>query len=131
MSPRPTLVVAILLASAIGALAASPAGEADPFAVEVPADAPPDHASPSVCAVILGRQYDAVSDGKASGDKAALAAGFDAFRAESIRLNDGQVGADQMIGSSIAFYDELTPEQLSAATQMCLAAVGQTFTVDE
>lgn len=104
--------------------------EADESAGEAAetADTPPDHASPSVCVVILGLMRQAVLDGSATGDEGLLRYGSEAFREKADELNDGD--AQQMIGSTVAFYDMLTPKQLSRTADLCLSAVDEDFAED-
>ena len=125
------LISVFLFAVAGAAFAQTAPDEAEPeFAI--PADTPPDHASPSVCIVILGRlQYEA-SEGRATVDAARLEAAAKTFRKKALALYDGdETALDQMVGSSVSFYDELTVPELTEAADLCLAAEGQTFTTDE
>jgi uncharacterized protein len=108
--------------------AASDDGEVDESDDAETEDTPPGHASPSVCVVILGLMREAVLEGRASGDEGVLRSGSKTFRRKADALNEGN--AQQMIGSTVAFYDGLTPKQLSRATDLCLSAVDEDFTED-
>jgi hypothetical protein len=94
-------------------------------------DTPPDHASPSVCVVILGLMRQAIAEGKATGDAEAMAAASETFREKAVALNEGEDGAAQMIGSSVSFYDELTPAELSTSADLCIDAEDEEFSADE
>lgn len=85
----------------------------------------------SSCVVVLGLLKIAIEEGRAQGDAAALeAAGVD-YRARLKALMGNDDEANQLIGSSVAFFDELTVAQLRSSADLCLAARDRTFTVDE
>lgn len=112
------LPAALLVAAAI--LPGEAAAEGDTL---------PDHASPSVCVVIinLALQASVVPGEKVAAYRAAEAG----YRQHSIKLNEGKNGSDQMIGSSVSFYDELGNDDLRKGAEMCLAAASQTFSADD
>lgn len=130
---RVHLPALMMLLACGGALAASPKTADEPTKPHAAsADTPPDHASPSVCVVILGLQQQAVKEGRATGDIDALASAYENFRSKAAVIYDGNADqADQKIRSRVPLYDELTPEQLSRAAGMCLAAVGEEFSSDK
>ena len=90
-------------------------------------DAPPDRPTLVVCTTILGTMSNAIREGRAKGDLAAVLEGYAAYGRRAAEAM-GDVGSRQAIGSSYAFYDSLTPAQLAAASEMCLAAVDADFT---
>jgi len=116
----------LLLAMAVAACA-PPAGLA---AVALDGDAPPDRPTLVVCTTILGTMSNAIREGRATGDHAAVLAGYAAYGRMAAEVM-GEEGSRQAIGSSYAFYDSLTPAQLSAASDMCLAAVDRDFSEDD
>ncbi|CAN7221569.1 hypothetical protein [Brevundimonas sp. LjRoot202] len=116
----------LLLALAVAACA-PPAGLA---AVAPDGDAPPDRPTLVVCTTILGTMSNAIREGRATGDHAAVRAGYAAYGRMAAKVM-GDEGSRQAIGSSYAFYDSLTPAQLSAASDMCLAAVDRDFSEDD
>ena len=63
-------------------------------------------------------------------DHAAVLAGYAAYGRKAADAM-GDVDSRQAIGSSYAFYDSLTPAQLSAASEMCLKAVDGDFAEDD
>lgn len=93
-------------------------------------DAPPDRPTLVVCTTILGTMSNAIREGRAAGDHAAVLAGYAAYGRKAAAVM-GEVESRQAIGSSYAFYDSLTPAQLSAASDMCLAAVDGEFSEDD
>ena len=114
----------------LACLAASCARPADPWAVAVDGDAPPQRPTLVVCTTILGTMSNAIREGRAEGDHAAVLAGYAAYGRMAAEAM-GDVDSRQAVGSSYAFYDSLTPAQLSAASEMCLAAVDGEFTEDD
>ncbi len=102
------------------------ASDADSAAVAPDGDTPPDHPTLVVCATILGTMSNAILEGRATGDRAAIQAAYDAYRRKAAAVM-GDDGSRQAIGSSYAFYDSLTPAQLTAASAMCIAAVDADF----
>lgn len=123
--PRASSVLGAILAPTILAL-----GLSAPFARSVHAEeALPDHASPSVCVVLIGLALQAgVIDEE---DEADYRSASDNYRTISARLNGGKEGADQMIGSTVNFYSGLSEDQLSEGADMCLEARDNRFTEDE
>lgn len=93
-------------------------------------DTPPDHPTLVICATILGTMSNAILQGRATGDRAAIQAAYDAYRRKAAAVM-GEDGSRQAIGSSYAFYDSLTPAQLTAASAMCIAAVDRDFKEDD
>ncbi|CAN5329541.1 hypothetical protein BH10PSE1_BH10PSE1_01860 [soil metagenome] len=85
----------------------------------------------SSCIVVLGLLEVAIKEGRAPGDAAALEAAGVEYRAKlkAVMPNDDE--ANQMVGSSVAFFDELTVEQLKASVDLCLAAKDRTFTAEQ
>lgn len=123
---------AIAAALALTASAACAAQE-PPAALTMAApdgDAPPDRPTLVVCATILGTMSNAIREGRTTGDHAAVLAGHAAYGRKAAEVM-GDVGSRQAIGSSYAFYDSLTPAQLSAASEMCLKAVDGPFAEDD
>lgn len=123
---RGAMAAGLLLALALAACA-RPAGLS---AVAADGDAPPERPTLVVCATILGTMSNAIREGRARGDHAAVLAGYAAY-GQMAASAMGDVGSRQAIGSSYAFYDSLTPAQLSAASDMCLAAVDGDFGEDD
>ena len=113
----------LLLALAVAACA-PPAGLS---AIAPDGDAPPQRPTLVVCTTILGTMGNAIREGRAKGDLAAVLEGYAAYGRRAAEAM-GDVGSRQAIGSSYAFYDSLTPAQLAAASEMCLAAVDADFT---
>lgn len=93
-------------------------------------DTPPDHPTLVVCATILGTMSNAILEGRATGDRTAIQAAYRAYGRRAAEVM-GAVESRQAIGSSYAFYDSLTPAQLSTASEMCLAAVDRPVTEDD
>jgi len=128
---RPGLAVAAALTLTAAACAAQepPAAPAGPV-VAADGDTPPDRPTLVVCTTILGTMSNAMLEGRATGDRAAVLAGYAAYgRKAAAALGD--VESRQAIGSSYAFYDSLTPGQLAAAADMCLRAVDRDFAEDD
>ena len=96
------------------------------MAVAPDGDAPPERPTLVVCATILGTLANAIREGRAAGDAAAVEAGYAAYGRKAAEAM-GDVGSRQAIGSSYAFYDSLTPGQLERAADMCLDAVDREF----
>lgn len=110
-----------LLALFLASLLSSP--------VSAEEDQLPDHASPSACVVIIGL---ALENGAIDADdeedyKTAAAT----FRAKSEELNGGKDAANQMIGSTVAFFDGLSRSELEEGADMCLSAEDDNFEADE
>jgi len=93
-------------------------------------DTPPERPTLVVCAVILGTMSNAMLEGRAGGDRAAVLEGYAAYGRKAAAAM-GDVGSRQAIGSSYAFYDSLTPAQLTAASDMCLKAVDRDFAEED
>ncbi|PYB76948.1 MULTISPECIES: hypothetical protein [Rhizobium] len=92
-------------------------------------DTLPDHASPSICVVIIGL---ALENGAIdAADEEDYKAAAETFREKSAELNGGKDGANQMIGSSVAFYDALSKADLEKGADMCLSAEDESFDADE
>lgn len=89
----------------------------------------PDHASPSVCVVLIGLALQAGVIDEA--DEANYRSASDRYRKMSARLNGSKDAADQMIGSTVNFYAGLGEDELSEGADMCLESVDDRFTVDE
>jgi hypothetical protein len=85
----------------------------------------------SSCIVVLDLLEAAVKEGRAQGDATALEAAGVEFRAKmkAVMRNDDE--SNQMIGSSVAFFDELTAEQLKVSVDRCLAVKDRVFTADD
>ena len=133
MNPRVAAIGAALALAALAACATQepPAGSPAARTMVAPdGDAPPDRPTLVVCATILGTMSNAIREGRATGDHAAVLAGHAAYGRKAAEAM-GDVGSRQAIGSSYAFYDSLTPAQLSAASEMCLKAVDEPFAEDD
>lgn len=133
MNRRGTAIAAALALTASAACAAqeppvSPAAARTGVAPD--GDAPPERPTLVVCTTILGTMSNAIREGRAAGDHAAVLAGYAAYGRKAAEAM-GDVESRQAIGSSYAFYDSLTPAQLSAASDMCLAAVDGEFSEDD
>lgn len=79
----------------------------------------------SSCIVVIDLFQQAIKDGKAqgvagAGDLASLAAADTEFRARLKAAMPVESEQQQLIGSSVAFFDELTPAQLKASVDLCL-----------
>ena len=120
------LAAGLLLALAVGACAPT----AGLSAVAPDGDTPPQRPTLVVCTTILGTMSNAIREGRAEGDHAAVLAGYAAYGRKAADAM-GDVDSRQAIGSSYAFYDSLTPAQLSAASEMCLKAVDGDFAEDD
>lgn len=119
-----------LTASAACAAQQSPVPAAAAAMTAPDGDAPPERPTLVVCATILGTMSNAILEGRVTGDRAAVLEGYAAYgRKAAAALGD--VESRQAIGSSYAFYDSLTPAQLTAASAMCLQAVDRTFGEDD
>ncbi len=89
----------------------------------------PDHASPSICVVLIGLALQAgVID---ADEEADYREASDTYRSLSARINGSKEAADQMIGSSVNMYAELNKDDLTKGADMCLEASGERFTEDE
>ena len=99
-------------------------------AVAPDGDTPPQRPTLVVCTTILGTMSNAIREGRAKGDHAAVLEGYAAYGRMAAEVM-GDEGSRQAIGSSYAFYDSLTPAQLAAASDMCLAAVDGEFSEDD
>lgn len=133
MNRRGPAIAAALALTASAACAAQEPPASRPVARTVVApdgDAPPDRPTLVVCTTILGTMSNAIREGRAAGDHAAVLAGYAAYGRMAADAM-GDVDSRQAIGSSYAFYDSLTLAQLSAASDMCLAAVDGAFTEDD
>lgn len=79
------------------------------------------------CEVVLGQAEQAIDTGTATLDKAAVQAARAKYQAQ---LEAGYPNAEeraQLVGSTAAFHDQLTPEALKASAEVCLAAQDQTL----
>ena len=123
---RQRAAAGLLLALALAACA--PVAGAQSVAAD--GDVPPERPTLVVCATILGTMSNAIRAGRAQGDAAAVLAGYADYGRMAAGVM-GDEGSRQAIGSSYAFYDSLTPAQLSAASDMCLAAVDGEFGEDD
>lgn len=123
---RGRAATALLLVLTVAACA-PPAGLS---AIAADGDARPERPTLVVCATILGTMSNAIREGRAKGDPATVQAGYAAYGRMAAEVM-GDVGSRQAIGSSYAFYDSLTPAQLSASSDMCLAAVDRDFGEDD
>ena len=133
MNRRAPAIAAALALTASAACAAQEPPAAPPTARSVVApdgDTPPDRPTLVVCTTILGTMSNAIREGRATGDHAAVLAGYAAYGRKAADAM-GDVESRQAIGSSYAFYDSLTPAQLSAASEMCLKAVDGDFAEDD
>lgn len=135
MSRRGLAVAAALMLTRPAACAAqeppaAPAPMAAPDRAAPDGDTPPDHPTLVVCTTILGTMSNALLEGRATGDRAAVLAGYAAYGRKAAEAM-GDVESRQAIGSSYAFYDSLTPGQLAAAADMCLKAVDRPFGEDD
>jgi hypothetical protein len=94
-------------------------------------DQPVTRATLSSCIVVLGLLEQAVKHGRTTADLAVLEAAGRDYRTKMKAVMPDDDESGQMIGSSVAFFDELTPAQLKASVDVCLAAKDQTFTADD
>lgn len=119
--PAPAAALALaLLVPALAGLGGQPARAEEGL---------PDHASPSVCVVLIGLALQAgVIDEE---DEADYRSASDRYRKISARLNGSKEAADQMIGSTVNFYAGLGEDDLSEGADMCLESVDDRFTEDE
>ncbi|CAN5128077.1 hypothetical protein BH10PSE2_BH10PSE2_11390 [soil metagenome] len=85
-------------------------------------DQPINAPSWSSCIVVMNVLADAIDKGRTTGDRAALNALNTEFHAKmkAAMPNDDESG--QLIGSSTAFFDDLTPDQLKASVALCRAS---------
>jgi hypothetical protein len=127
---RGLAVAAALMLTAPAACAAQQPPAAPPPTAAPDGDTPPDHPTLVVCTTILGTMSNAILEGRATGDRAAVLAGYAAYGRKAADAM-GDVESRQAIGSSYAFYDSLTPNQLTAAADMCLKAVDRDFAEDD
>jgi hypothetical protein len=127
---RGLAVAAALMLTAPAACAAQQPPPVPPPAAAPDGDTPPDHPTLVVCTTILGTLSNAILEGRATGDRAAVLAGYAAYGRKAADAM-GDVESRQAIGSSYAFYDSLTPNQLTAAAEMCLKAVDRDFAEDD
>lgn len=130
MNRRGLAVAAALMLTAPAACAAQQPPAAPPPTAAPDGDTPPDHPTLVVCTTILGTTSNAMLEGRATGDRAAVLAGYAAYGRKAADAL-GEVESRQAIGSSYAFYDSLTPDQLTAAADMCLKAVDRDFAEDD
>ena len=126
MNRRGAALAAVLAVAAC----AAPEPPARPTSAAPDGDTPPERPTLVVCATILGTMSNAIREGRATGDHAAVLAGYAAYGRKAAEVM-GDEGSRQAVGSSYAFYDSLTPAQLSAASDMCLAAVDREFAEDD
>jgi len=126
MNRRGAALAAVLAVAAC----AAPEPPARPTSAAPDGDTPPERPTLVVCATILGTMSNAIREGRATGDHAAVLAGYAAYGRKAAEVM-GDEGSRQAVGSSYAFYDSLTPTQLSAASDMCLAAVDREFAEDD
>lgn len=111
-------------------LTASCAPAPGPWAVAADGDAPPRRPTLVVCTTILGTMSNAIREGRVRGDHAAVLEGYAVYGRKAAAVL-GEVDSRQAVGSSYAFYDSLTPAQLSAASDMCLEAVDREFAAED
>lgn len=89
----------------------------------------PDHASPSLCVVLIGLAGQAGVI--ASEDEQDYKDASETFREKSVELNGGKTESDQMIGSSVNPLMGLGKKDLARGAEMCLEAVDEDFDSDE
>jgi hypothetical protein len=130
VSRRGLAVAAALMLTGPAACAAQEPPAAPPRVTAPDGDTPPDHPTLVVCATILGTMSNAILEGRATGDRTAIRAAYEAYGRKAAEAM-GEVESRQAIGSSYAFYDSLTPDQLAAAAEMCLKAVDRDFPEDD
>ena len=126
----PLLAAAVLLTGPAACAAQEPQAAPAAVAAAPDGDTPPERPTLVVCATILGTMSNAMLEGRASGDRAAVLEGYAAYGRKAAQVM-GDVGSRQAIGSSYAFYDSLTPGQLTAASEMCLKAVDREFAEED
>lgn len=85
-------------------------------------DQPINHPSWSSCLAVNEHLDAAIEQGRAQGDRAALAAAKAAFQAGLKRALPDEGAAEQMMASTLPFFDELTPDQLKASVALCNAS---------
>ena len=118
------------IAAALALTASAACAAQEPPAAALDGDTPPERPTLVVCTTILGTMSNAIREDRAEGDHAAVLAGYAAYGRKAADAM-GDVDSRQAIGSSYAFYDSLTPAQLSAASDMCLKAVDGDFAEDD
>ena len=124
------LATATILTGAAACATQAPEVAAQTLAAAADGDTPPDRPNLVVCAAVLGTMSNAMLEGRASGDRAAVLQGYAAYGRKAAEAMGGE-SSRQAIGSSYAFYDSLTPGQLAAAADMCLKAVDRDFAEDD
>ncbi|MBX7249314.1 MAG: hypothetical protein K1X35_09780 [Caulobacteraceae bacterium] len=121
MTNRFQIATAVLAATTILA-ACKPASEpaASPAVAAAPAAAAAAEDGPMECLAYIDLLRAAVKEGKASGDEAALKAASDAARAEAGKGMTADEVA-QYYASSVAVFDDLSPEDLKRKAEACIA----------
>ena len=85
-------------------------------------DQPINHPSWSSCLAVSEHLDAAIAQGRAQGDRAALAAAQNTFQAGLKRALPDEGASEQMMASTLPFFDELTPDQLKASVALCNAS---------
>jgi hypothetical protein len=106
--------------------AAGPPAEAD-----IPNyDQPLTTASMAGCIVVLQLADRAIGAGTLQADRPAIVAAKAKYQAKlEAAFNEDERA--QLVGSTVAFYDQLTPAQLKSSVDVCLAAQDQTFSAED
>jgi hypothetical protein len=130
---------ALALAACQPAANAKKPGPAAPAAaaVQAPAEAeipnydePLTTASMAGCEVVMQLADQAIGAGTLQADRPAIVAAKAKYQAQLEAAFEENERA-QLVGSTVAFYDQLTPAQLKSSVDVCLAAQDRHFTAED
>jgi len=93
-------------------------------------DEPLTTASMAGCVVVLQLANRAIGAGTLQADRLAIVAAKAKYQTQLEAAFDDDERA-QLVGSTVAFYDQLTPAQLKSSADVCLAAQDRRFSADD
>lgn len=93
-------------------------------------DEPLTTASMAGCVVVLQLADRAIGAGTLQADSSAVRAAKARYQTQLEAAFDDTERA-QLVGSTVAFYDQLTPAQLKSSAEVCLAAQDRHFTAED
>lgn len=107
------------------------AAAAPPVDTDIPNyDEPLTTASMAGCVVVLQLADRAIGGGTLQVDRPAIVAAKAKYQTQLEAAYDDDERA-QLVGSTVAFYDQLTPAQLKSSADVCLAAQDRRFSADD
>lgn len=82
------------------------------------------------CEVILNLSEQAIDAGKLTLDRAVVHSAWTKYQTQ-FEANYSADERAQLVASTMAFHDQLTPDQLRSSAEVCLGAQDRTFTRDD